>query len=295
VPRDPAEPLSAEGKEKTVAYQTIEVRKATPNLGAEIHGVDLSQPLGNQQFQEIHDALMDNLIVFFRDQHISVDQHIAFGRRFGEPIVHPAASSTIADHPEIRVVKSDENTVVATGEVWHSDLSCQPEPPMGSILYITEVPPDGGGDTAFANMYLAYETLSPHMKAHIEGLTAVHDGGHVYTQPTYDTRPDRELPHAEHPIVRTHPVTGRKALFVDRGFTTRVVGLPADEGGAILEYLLRHIETTPELHCRFRWEANSIALWDNRCAQHRAIYDYHPNRRYGHRVTIRGDRPFYRG
>jgi taurine dioxygenase len=184
VPCDSAEPLTAEGKEKTVAYQTIEVRKVTPSIGAEIDGVDLARPLGNQQFQEIHDALMENLTVFFREQHISVDQHIAFGRRFGEPIVHPAASSTIAGHPEIRVVKSDENTVVATGEVWHSDLSCQSEPPMGSILYITEVPPDGGGDTAFANMYLAYETLSPRMKAHIEGLTAIHDGGHVYTQPT---------------------------------------------------------------------------------------------------------------
>ena len=114
---------------------------------------------------------------------------------------------------------------------------------MGSILYITDVPPDGGGDTAFANMYLAYETLSARMKAHIEGLSAIHDGGHVYTQPTYDARQDKQLPHAEHPIVRTHPVTGRKALFVDRGFTTRIVGLPADEGAAILEYLLRHLET----------------------------------------------------
>ena len=276
-----------------MTYQTIEIRKVTPNIGAEIHGVDLSQPLGNQQFQEIHDALMDNLVVFFRDQKMTVEQHIAFGRRFGDPIVHPAASSSVPGHPEIRVVKSDENTVVATGEVWHSDLSCQPEPPMGSILYITEVPPDGGGDTAFANMYLAYERLSPRMKAHIEGLTAIHDGGHVYTQPTYDTRPDRELPRAEHPIVRTHPVTGRKALFVNRGFTTRIVGLPADESAAILEYLLRHVET-PEFQCRFGWKADSIALWDNRCAQHRAIYDYHPYGRYGHRVTIRGDRPFYR-
>lgn len=276
-----------------MAYQTIEVRKVTPNIGAEISGIDLSQPLGNQQFEEIHDALMDNLVVFFHEQKLSVEQHIAFGRRFGEPIVHPAASSTITGHPEIRVVKSDESTTVATGEVWHSDLSCQPEPPMGSILYMTEVPPDGGGDTAFANMYLAYDRLSPRMKAHIEGLTAIHDGGHVYTQPTYDTRPDRQLPRAEHPIVRTHPITGRKALFVDRGFTTRIVGLPPDESSAILEYLLHHIET-PELQCRFRWQANSIALWDNRCAQHRAIYDYHPHRRYGHRVTIRGDRPFYR-
>ena len=277
-----------------MAYQTIELRKVTPTIGAEIHGVDLSRPLGNQQFQEIHDALMDHLVVFFRDQTITVEQHIAFGRRFGEPIVHPAASSTIAGHPEIRVVKSDANTAVATGEVWHSDLSCQIEPPMGSILYITEVPPEGGGDTAFANMYLAYERLSPRMKAHIEGLTAIHDGGHVYTEPTYDMRPDRELPRAEHPIVRTHPVTGRKALFVDRGFTTRIVGLPAEESASILEYLLRHIETTPEIQCRFQWRSNSIALWDNRCAQHRAIYDYHPHRRYGHRVTIRGDRPFYR-
>ena len=273
-----------------MAYQTIEVRKVTPNIGAEIHGVDLSQPLSNQQFQEIHDALMDSLVVFFHDQKITVEQHIAFGRRFGEPIIHPAASSTIAGHPEIRVVKSDENTVVATGEVWHSDLSCQPEPPMGSILYMTEVPPDGGGDTAFANMYLAYERLSSRMKAHIEGLTAIHDGGHVYTDPTYDMRPDRVLPRAAQPIVRTHPVTGRKALFVDRGFTTRIVGLPADEGAAILEYLLRYLEA-PEFQCRFSWRNNSIALWDNRCAQHRAIYDYHPHHRYGHRVTIRGDKP----
>lgn len=276
-----------------MAYQTIEVRKVNPIIGAEIHGIDLSKPLGNQQFQEIHDALMENLVVFFRDQEIDVEQHIAFGRRFGDPIVHPAASSSIPGHPEIRVVKSDENTVTAIGEVWHSDLSCQPEPPMGSILYITEVPPNGGGDTAFANMYRAYDTLSPRMKAHIEDLTAVHDGGPVYTQPSYDARHDKELPRAEHPIVRTHPVTGRKALFVNRGFTTRIVGLPADESAAILEYLLRHVET-PDFQVRFGWRANSIALWDNRCAQHRAIYDYHPHGRYGHRVTIRGDCPFYR-
>jgi len=276
-----------------VTYQSIEVRKITPNIGAEIHGIDLSKSIGNQQFEEIHDALMHNLVVFFRNQKISVEQHIAFGRRFGEPIVHPAARSTIAGHPEIRVVKSDETTVVATGEVWHSDLSCQPEPPMGSILYLTEVPADGGGDTAFANMYLAYDRLSPRMKAHIKDLTAVHDGGHVYTEPTYDTRPDRELPRSEHPIVRTHPVTGRKALFVNRGFTTRIVGLPHDESATILDYLFRHIET-PEFQCRFHWQANSISLWDNRCVQHRAIYDYHPHRRYGHRVTIRGDKPFYR-
>lgn len=276
-----------------MSYQTIEVRKITPVIGAEIRGVNLGEPLSNHQFQEIHDALMENLVIFFREQSITVDQHKDFGRRFGEPIVHPAASSSIPGHPEIRVVKSDENTVVATGEEWHSDLSCQPAPPMGSILHITDVPPDGGGDTAFANMYRAYDILSPRMKAHIDGLTAIYDGGHVYTQATYDTKRNAELPRAEHPVVRTHPVTGRKALFVNRDFTTRIVGLPADESRAILEYLFRHVET-PELQCRFNWQPDSIAFWDNRCAQHRAIYDYHPHRRYGHRVTIRGDRPFYR-
>lgn len=163
---------------------------------------------------------------------------------------------------------------------------------MGSILYLTEVPPEGGGDTAFANMYLAYDRLSSRMKAHIDGLTAIHDGGHVYTRPTFDAKTNLELPRAEHPIVRTHPVTGRRALFVNRGFTTHIVGLSADESAAILEYLFKHIET-PEIQCRFRWQRNSIAVWDNRCAQHRAIFDYHPHRRYGHRVTIRGDTPFY--
>jgi taurine dioxygenase len=273
-----------------MAYQTIAVRKVTPTIGAEIAGIDLSQPLGNQQFQEIHDALMDNLVVFFRDQKISVDQHIAFGRRFGDPIVHPAASSSIAGHPEIRVVKSDEDTVTATGEVWHSDLSCQPEPPMGSILYITDVPPDGGGDTAFANMYLAYETLSARMKAHIEGLSAIHDGGHVYTQPTYDARQDKQLPHAEHPIVRTHPVTGRKALYVNEGFTRYINGIPRDESTGILQYLYKHM-ANPLFQCRFRWQENSIAFWDNRCVQHHAMWDYWPHTRSGNRVTVKGDRP----
>jgi taurine dioxygenase len=277
---------------EAVEYTIIKVQKLTPTIGAEIHGIDLAETLTDQQFQEIHDALMENLVIFFRDQSISIDQHKNFGRRFGEPIVHPAASSSISGHPEIRVVKSDENTIHATGEVWHSDLSCQAEPPMGSILYLTEVPPQGGGDTAFANMYLAYDRLSSRMKAHIAGLTAIHDSGHVYSRPTFDAKTNLELPRAEHPIVRTHPVTKRRALFVNRGFTTHIVGLSTDESAAILEYLFRHIET-PEFQCRLRWQRNSIAFWDNRCAQHRAIYDYHPHRRYGHRVTIRGDTPFY--
>jgi taurine dioxygenase len=147
-------------EENPMTYQTIEVRKLTPNIGAEIHGVNLGEPLGNQQFQEIHDALMDNLVIFFRDQNFSPEQQKAFGSRFGRLHFHPAAPVQVAGHPEILVIKADENSKRVAGEEWHSDVSCDAEPPMGSILYLTEVPPDGGGNTMFANMYRAYETLS---------------------------------------------------------------------------------------------------------------------------------------
>ncbi len=274
-----------------MAYQTIEVNKLNPVIGAEIGGVDLSKPLGNQQFQEIHDALAENLVIFFRDQKITPDQHKDFGRRFGKLHIHPASGRTLEGHPELLVIAADENSKRVAGEDWHSDVSFEAEPPMGSILYLTEVPPSGGGDTMFASMYAAYEALSDRMKAYLDGLTAIHDSRHVFGG-AYGDRPDKVLPRNEHPVIRTHPVTGRKALFVNRGFTTRIVGLPRPESAALLEFLYRHVET-PEFHCRFRWRANSIAFWDNRCAQHHALFDYHPHRRYGHRVTVCGDKPFY--
>ena len=143
-----------------MGYQTIEVRKLTPCIGAEIFGVDLAKPLGNQAFQEVHDALMANLVIFFRDQQLSHEQHKAFGRRFGELHLHPTSTRRGSEHPEILVIRADENSKHVAGEEWHSDVSCDPEPPMGSILYMKELPPDGGGNTLFANMYRAYETLS---------------------------------------------------------------------------------------------------------------------------------------
>jgi len=164
---------------------------------------------------------------------------------------------------------------------------------MGSILHLHEVPADGGGDTLFANMYAAYEALSPPLRRLLEGMTAIHDGERVFRgRYAVDDR-GREFPRAEHPVVRTHPVTGRKALFVNRWFTDRIVQLKRPESAALLEMLYRHVET-PEFHCRFKWRAGSIAFWDNRCAQHHAIWDYYPQRRYGHRVTIAGDQPFHR-
>jgi len=274
-----------------VSYQTIEVHKSTPNIGAEILGVDLSQPLGNQQFQEVHDALMDYLVIFFRNQRVTPEQHKAFGRRFGGLHVHPAAPSVLPGHPEIFVIKADEKSVRVAGEDWHSDVSCDPEPPMGSILYLTAVPPDGGGDTMFANMYLAYETLSEPIRKLIDGLSAIHDGEHVYRGRYGVDDTGKTFPRSEHPIVRTHPMTGKKGLFVNRTFTTRIVGLRKHESDAILEMLYRHVET-PEFCVRFKWQPNSIAFWDNRCVQHQALWDYYPNKRYGHRVTICGDKPY---
>ena len=276
-----------------MATQTIEVRKVTPVIGAEIHGIDLSKDLGNQQFKEVHDALMANCVIFFRDQTMSMEQHLEFGRRFGKLHVHPNAPQEIKGHPEILVIKADEKSKHVAGEDWHSDVSCDEEPPMGSILHMSIVPPDGGGDTMFANMYAAYEALSAPMKRFLEPLTAIHDSAkaHGYRTNASD-RAAKEFPRAEHPVIRTHPVTGRKALFVNRGFTTRIMGLKKNEGDALLEMLYRHCET-PEFMCRFNWKPNSIAFWDNRCTQHHALFDYFPNRRYGLRVTVCGDKPFY--
>jgi taurine dioxygenase len=275
-----------------MVYASIQVEKLTPHAGAEIRGVDLSKPLDERTFKEIHDALIDSGVIFFRDQHLTPDQQKAFGRLFGELHLHPAAPRELPEHPEILVIHADEKSRHVAGEVWHSDVSCDLEPPMGSILYMHELPPVGG-DTLFASMYAAYDTLSEPMKRFLEPLTAMHEGEHVYRGRYGVDDSGRTFPRAEHPVIRTHPVSGRKALYVNSGFTTRIVQLKRPESNALLQFLYRHVET-PELHCRFRWQVNSVAFWDNRCMQHHAMWDYYPQRRHGHRVTVKGDRPFYR-
>jgi len=271
-------------------YERISVEKIHPLIGAEISDVDLSGPLDDETIAEIHDAWMKHLLIIFRDQSLSPDQHMAFGQRFGKLHIHPAVAFS-NQRPEILVVKADENSTRISGEDWHSDVSCEEEPPMGSLLYITTVPPQGGGDTLFADMYRAYESLSEPIRKMLAGMTAVHDGKHVFDRPGY--REDRRFPCTEHPVVRTHPVTGRQALFVNRGFTTHIVGLSRNESDAILQMLYRHIET-PEFSVRLHWRPNTLACWDNRCTQHRALFDYFSNRRYGERVTVIGERPFFR-
>jgi taurine dioxygenase len=275
-------------------YDTIVVEKLTPIIGAEISGVDIGKLVSddgrlNRQLDEIHRALAENLVIFFRDQHISPEQHLAFGRKFGELHIHPAAPNE--GDPALMKIHADKDSPRANGEGWHSDVSCDLEPPMGSILYIKQCPPHGG-DTLFASMYAAYEALSDRMKAYLSGLTAMHDGEDIYRglYANYGVADKPSYPRAEHPVVRTHPVTARKALYVNRGFTRHIVGIPRDESDAILAYLYQHAEN-PLFQCRFRWTENAIAFWDNRCAQHRAMWDYWPHTRSGTRVTVKGARP----
>ncbi len=271
-------------------YRRITVDKLTPAIGAEVSGVDLSEPIDGAQLAEIKRALTENLVIFFRDQAHSPARHLAFGRLFGDLHLHPAAPHE-PGLPELMTIYTDKSSVRANGEGWHSDVSCDLEPPMGSILHIRQCPPQGG-DTLFASMYAAYEALSERMRAYLDGLTAIHDGEHVYRGLYANIgEPDRaSYPSAEHPVVRTHPVSGRKALYVNRGFTTRLLGIPVDESDGVLRYLFEHMEN-PLFQCRFRWRPGSVAFWDNRCTQHRAMWDYWPNVRAGYRVTIKGERP----
>jgi len=269
---------------------TVVVRPVTPVIGAEIEGIDLGD-LDDDGFRTVHDALMAHGVLFFRDQDISVEAQKALGARFGELVVHPNDPG-VEGHPEVMRIHADETSKRVAGEMWHSDVSCDPVPPMGSILRLHTVP-ETGGDTLFASMYAAYEALSDRMKALLDGLAAVHDGAPYYREVNRLIGRDdggRAYPSAEHPVIRTHPETGRKALFVNSMFTTRIVGLPADESAAVLDFLFRHVQR-PDFQCRFRWRKDSIAFWDNRCTQHHAIWDYWPATRSGTRVTVRGEPP----
>ena len=274
-----------------MTYRTIEVAPLSPHLGAEISGIDLRKPIDDEQLEELHEAFAEYQVIFFRDQPLDPGQLKAIGRHFGELFVHPNALAP-EGHPEVTILHADSNSNVIVGERWHSDVSCDPEPPLGSMLYLHTIPPVGG-DTFFASQYAAYDDLSDRMKAHIEGLTAFHDGGPSYR---YVNRmrgmPDgnKVFPCATHPVVRTHPVTKRKALFVNHEFTKHINDLSRQESDAILNFLVEH-STQPEFQARFRWRPHSIAFWDNRCVQHLAIWDYYPHTRSGFRITIGGEKP----
>ena len=270
------------------AYRTFEVAPLSPHIGAEVRDVDLAAPLGNETAQDIHDAWLDWKVLVFRDQHLDREQHKAFGRRFGRLHVHPMQHKYGGD-PEILTVKTTAKSPYTAGDGWHTDVTCDEVPPLGSMLYVTETPACGGGDTLFADMYLAYEMLSAPVQAFLEGLTAVHDGAIPYVGSYKSTPPPGGYPRSEHPVVTRHPETGRKILFVNQGFTSHIKGLSRSESRAVLDMLYRHIDSTPRLWGRLAWAPNTLAFWDNRCTQHHAVWDYYPHSRYGERVSIVGE------
>ena len=265
-------------------------------LGAEIRGVDLSLPLTDRDVAEIRAALLEHLVIFFRDQEITPAQQYRFASRFSEPEEYPMLNG-LADFPEIVPVVKLAHERVNFGGLWHSDTSYLAAPPMGAILVARELPP-AGGDTLFANMYLAYETLSNGMKRMLSGLRAVNSSAKAEVTATREDRlvtdakssADTELV-AIHPVVRTHPETGRKLLYVNYGHTVRFEDMTEQESKPLLDYLFAH-QTRPEFTCRFRWAPGSIAFWDNRAVQHNPVNDYHGYKRVMHRFSLRGTRPY---
>ncbi|MCG8544385.1 MAG: TauD/TfdA family dioxygenase [Alphaproteobacteria bacterium] len=286
-----------------MSFRKIEVKPIAGALGAEIEGVDLGQPLDDETFGEIRQAFLDHQVIFLRDQNLTPESHMVFARRFGELDIHPFAAG-LSEHPEVMpVVKEASDRAGNFGGTWHSDVTFYEKPALGSILYALEAPPYGG-DTMFASMYLAYETLSDGMKALLDGLTALHNASRAYglSGRTYHrygagsksmkVRIGEDADETvEHPVIRTHPETGRKALFVNHVFTRCFKGWTEEESEPLLQYLYAHA-VRPEFTCRFRWRSKSVAFWDNRCVMHHALNDYHGFRREMHRVTVCGDRPF---
>jgi len=270
-----------------MAEDRVIVRPMTARIGAEIGGVDLTRPLSAETVRQMRAALVQHQVIFFRDQPLSHEDHLRLGRAFGTLALHSGVSG-LPDYPEIVAIHADAHSKYVAGENWHSDLSCNAEPPMGSILSMRTVP-DYGGDTCFSSMYAAYEALSAPMRGFLEGLTAIHDAEHVY-RPIVGQN-GQTFPCSEHPVVRTHPESGRKCLFVNASYTTRIPQLSKAESDAVLNMLYAHCMAA-DFQVRFRWRPESVAFWDNRCTQHQAIWDYFPQTRSGFRVTIAGDKPF---
>jgi len=270
---------------------TLDIRPLTPAIGAEILGIDLGSADIAARIPEIRAALLSHGVIFFRDQDITTAQHIAFARAFGELEIHPA---TPKDQPNREVLRIEHGPKSRGQEnAWHSDVTWRAEPSLGSILLAREVP-DCGGDTLFANMHLAYERLSDPMKAFCEGLTAVHDIARVFAK-RLGKRPEElhdTYPPMRHPVIRTHPETGERAIYVNTAFTSHIEGLAESESRWLLDHLFATAKDA-EIQCRFRWQAGSVAFWDNRVCQHFAASDYFPARRVMERVTIAGDKPFF--
>jgi taurine dioxygenase len=270
-------------------FNRIRVEPMTGTIGAEIVNVDL-RDLDDELVAELRQAWLDHKVLFFREQDLTHEQHLAYGRAFGELEIHPFTPS-VEGHPEILVIDSTPDKFVAA-EVWHSDVTFRECPPLGSILLGRIIPPYGG-DTCWADMELAYELLPDDLKEEIDGLYAVHSYVKTFGRNMSDERraeAQEQYPDQKHPLVRTHPETGRKALFMAKGFMLTIDGMTPEESRP-LRYRLYEQSSIPEIQVRFRWRPNSIAQWDNRCTQHYAVPDHGGHRRRVERVTLVGDRP----
>jgi taurine dioxygenase len=277
--------------------RTIDIQPIAGALGAEIHGVDLTRELTNSEFDAVHRAFLDHHVIFFRDQaNLSPDQQKAFARRFGSLNVHPYVKG-MSGHPELLEIIKEPEERTNFGGGWHSDMSFLEEPALGSVLYGIEIPPFGG-DTLFANQIAAFEALSKGMQDMLSGLTAIHSASREYGTEGYSAKARSSMqasqapdaPEFEHPVVRTHPETGRRGLYVNPAFTLRFSGMTRRESRPLLNFLFDH-SREERFTCRFRWQANSVAFWDNRCVWHYALNDYAGHRRHMRRATINGDRP----
>lgn len=271
----------------------IQARKVAGALGAEITGVELARPLSKDAAAQIRRLFLEHQVIFFRDQPLTPAQYMAFAQAFGEPVEYPMVPG-LPDYPKIIEVKKLEHETVNFGGIWHSDTAYLARPPMGSMLLAREIPPFGG-DTLFASMTAAYEGLSEGLKRMLEGLRAVNASAKADVSKTREDRikdsgAEKKDFTAEHPVVRTHPETGRKALYVNPAHTARFAGMSEEESAPLLAYLYA-VQQKPEYSCRFAWRPGSIAFWDNRCTQHNPVNDYHGHRRLMHRITLAGDVP----
>jgi taurine dioxygenase len=266
-------------------YRTLSVRGLTPVVGAEVSGLDLGRELTEEQLTELKTAFLDHHVLVFRDQVITPEDHKRLAASFGE--LRPVNPPPEDGDPYVLEIATSAESVNVAGNGWHADGTADAEPSLGSMLYITKIPePGSGGDTLFANMYLAYDMLSPTMKSLLEGLTAVHDGALAFRG--HPIPPNYEVPRSEHPLVVRHAETDRKVLYVNPAYTSRIPQLSEDESRAVLDMLFAIVPNRAMLSCRVRWEPNTLVFWDNRCVQHHAVYDYYPHTRYGQRVAING-------
>lgn len=274
----------------------MEIHRLTPAIGAEIKGLDLSQTLSNSDWEQVHAAFLTHQVLVFRDQDMTADAMVSLARRFG-PIGSYPFLKGLEGHPEITEVIKEADEKINFGGLWHTDTSYLETPPLGSLLYARDVPPVGG-DTLFANMYMAYETLSPALQNWLRDVKVVNRSDKAAAAATrveqigrigakQDARPVYE---AIHPLVRTHPVTGRPSLYAHIGHSVRFEGMTEEESAPMLNFLFQH-QIKSEFQCRLHWRPGTVAVWDNRCTLHNAMNDYHGHRRHMWRITIEGDRP----